>query len=293
MAAIQAALEAGVNFFDTAESYGDGASERLLGEVLAGRRRQVVIATKVGPGNLEPHKLAEHCDASLRRLRTDYIDLYQVHWPSPDRPIAETLSVLERLKTVGKVRAFGVSNFGKSYLYELLAVGRVESNQLAYSLLWRPIEHEVQPLCVAHGIGILCYSPLAQGLLTGKFSSPDQVPDMRARTRLFGKDRPHSRHREPGCETETFQAIDRIRGISERLGQPMEAVALAWLLTQGGVTSVVAGARNADQATANTRAAEVVLSTHTIDELTQATEAVKACVGTNTDMWQTESRLER
>lgn len=290
---IEAALDAGINFFDTAENYGAGESEELLGNVLAARRDEVVIATKVSRRHLAFDEMRAACENSLRRLKTDHIDLYQVHWPNPDVPLADTLAALEALKETGKVRAVGVSNFGASYLAEAVQAGRVESNQVAYSLLFRAIEHEVQPMCAEHGISILPYSPLAQGLLTGKFRTIDDVPEERARTRLFSRDRPNARHDEPGCEPALFAALDRIRQICEELGRPMNQVALGWLLAQDAVTSVIAGARRPDQAAENARAADVQLPAHVIEDLYLATAPVKAALGTNIDPWQTNSRADR
>jgi len=293
VAAIRASLEAGVNFFDSAEVYGRGESESLFARALADRRKDVVIATKVSPENLPPKALREHCERSLRRLKTNYIDLYQIHWPNPDVPVAETLEVLAELKRAGKIRAVGVSNFGAGPLRELLAPGRVETNQLPYSLLWRPIEHEIQPLCVAADLSILCYSPLMQGLLTGKFASPDDVPAGRARTRLFSGKRPHARHGEAGCETEVFEAIAEVRRICESIGIPMGQAALAWLLARPGVASVVVGSRNAAQAAQNALAGDLELSGETVQQLSAATVKVKEAMGVNADMWETPSRMER
>ncbi len=293
--AIHAALDAGINFFDTAEGYGHGASEELLSEVLfpSQPRESVIIASKVGAQGLRPTELVRHCEDSLSRLKTDYIDLYQIHWPNPDVPISDTLGALEQLEGEGKIRAVGVSNFGRSYLEELLDAGRSESNQLCYNLLWRAIEHEIQPICLENEMSILCYSSLCQGLLTGKFASADEVPESRARTRLFSKDRLHSRHNQPGCEEETFSAIAGIRAICESIGRPMGQVALAWLLAQPGVTSVIAGARSADQAGQNALAAEVELDVEVIEKLDRATRKVKNYVGSNADVWQHDSRMER
>ena len=291
--AIEAALAAGVNFFDTAEGYGAGQSEEILGRALRPRRKDVIIATKVSSRHLKGDALKRQCEASLRRLQTDYIDLYQIHWPSPAVPLDETLGAMGELVDAGKVRAVGVSNFGVSYLREALAAGRVESNQLAYSLLWRPIECEVQPLCFSRGLSILTYSSLAQGLLTGKFASADDVPSGRARTRIFSKDRPHARHEDAGCEKEVFEALAEIRKTCDSLGRPMAAVSAAWLLAQPGVTSVIVGGRNARQAAQNAEAGDLELPTDVIDKLADATEAIKAHAGGNADMWQSESRMER
>jgi len=186
-----------------------------------GRRDRAVIATKVSPDHLAPEDLRASCEASLRRLRTDVIDLYQIHWPSRQVPLADTVGALQRLQEEGKIRAFGVSNFGVGDLGDLLALGPCTSNQLPYSLLWRAIEYGIQTVCVEHGISILTYSPMEQGLLTGKFGSADEVPDGRARTRFFSGDRPLARHGEAGHEQETFAAIHRIRAIADGAGLPM------------------------------------------------------------------------
>jgi myo-inositol catabolism protein IolS len=291
IATVRAALDAGVNFFDTAEGYGDGDSEAVLGRALAGRRHEAVIATKVSRSHLSGDEVRDACERSLRRLQTDTIDLYQVHWPSRTVPLDETMEALEKLREQGKVRAVGVCNFGVGDLSDLLKAGRTETNQLPYSLLWRAVEYQIRQQCVDERIGILCYSPLAQGLLTGKFGSPDEVPAGRARTRHFSKARPQVRHGEAGCEAETFAAIGRIRAMCDEIRQPMAQVALAWLLHQPGVTAVIAGARRPDQIRQTAQAADLELSPETLGELTEATEPLKRILGPNPDMWQSESRL--
>ena len=292
IAAVHAALDCGVNFFDTAPVYGDGDSEEILGEALGPRRKEVVVATKIGPADLSPPKIRQCCEKSLRALQTDYIDLYQVHWPNANVPLEPMYEALLELQAEGKVRAIGVSNFGTSYLGELLCIGRVESNQVPYSLLWRAVEYEIAPLCIQSGIGILCYSPLGQGLLTGKFASADAVPEKRARSRLFSKDRRLTRHGEAGCEEATFAAVAEIRKIAAELDRPMGLLSLAWLLHQPGVTSVVAGARNAAQAAENARAADLELSDEVVQRLSRATDAVKTHIGPNADPWEAVSRME-
>jgi aryl-alcohol dehydrogenase-like predicted oxidoreductase len=200
------------------------------------------------------------------------------------------MEALERLRDQGKVRAIGVSNFGAQDLADLLAVGRCEANQLPYNLLCRAIEYEIRQKCIDEDIGILCYIPLFQGILTGKFPSANAVPEARARTRHFSGDRPLSRHGEAGCEVETFAALETIRRLAERIGEPMARVAIAWLLGQPGVTSVIVGARNPDQVTRNAQAAELELPPGIMNELTEATEEVKQKLGPNQDYWQSESR---
>lgn len=292
IAAIYASLDAGVNFFDTAPAYGDGESEEILGEALAGRREGVIIASKVPPTDLEPARLRARCERSLRALRTDVIDLYQIHWPSKTLPLEPALRELESLRTEGKIRAIGVSNFGIGFLSRLAAIGRAESNQLPYSLLWRPIEYEIQPRCARLGMSILCYSPLAQGLLAGTFASPDEVPVKRARTRLFSRQRPMTRHGEEGCEDEAFAAIARVRELATSAGLPMGRMSLAWLLRRSAVTSVIAGARNAAQARENAAAGDLRLDDDLVRALEQATDRVKELMGRNADPWEHISRME-
>lgn len=287
---IKTALDVGINFFDTAEGYGNGYSEELLAKALVGRRNEVIIASKVGSGHLESEEVINACEHSLKRLKSDYIDLYQIHWPGARIiPLEETLDALEKLQQQGKIRAIGVSNFGVQDLTKLLAIGRCEANQLPYSLLWRAIEYDISPICLDNNIGILCYSPLNQGLLTGKFKSADEVPESRARTRHFSRSRPYVRHGEEGCEEEIFSAIDQIRTICDQIHEPMAKVALSWLISQPSITSVLAGARNPEQIKQNAPAADLELPADIIRELTDVTEKIKVKMGRNPDMWQTES----
>ncbi len=289
VAAVRAALDAGINFFDTAPGYGDGVSERRVGLGLRGVREQAVVATKVGPDALRPEKLVASVERSLSLLGTDYVDLLQIHWPSREVPLAETWGALERLREQGKARALGVSNFGKLDLAELLERGVPATNQLPYSLLSRAVEFELVPACLARNVGILCYSPLLWGLLAGSYRTPDEVPAGRARSRHFAPSRPQTRHTEPGCEAETFAALARIRGCAERLNVSMSELAVAWLLHQPAVTSVLAGIRRPEQALANARAADLSLDAGTLRELDEATSAVKQALGANPDLWQSGS----
>lgn len=289
---IQSALDQGINFFDTAEMYGNGYSEELVGRALAGKRGLAVISSKVSSHHLAPADLVQACEDSLRRLQTDYLDLYQIHWPSRTVPLADSLNTLHKLQSQGKIRAIGVSNFATQDLEDLIALGGCASNQLPYSLLARAIEHEILPKCVRHGIDVLCYSPLAQGLLTGKFTAAAEVPDGRARTRHFAGTRAQARHGQIGCEAETFAAIARIRDLAQSLGEPMAALSLAWILHQRGIASVLAGARSPQQIAQNAHAAEISLSPETLRVLDEATAPVKGCLGPNPDLWQAESRMK-
>ncbi|MGQ9662529.1 MAG: aldo/keto reductase [Kiritimatiellia bacterium] len=292
LSALWAAFDAGVNFFDTSEAYGDGESERLLQRALGDVRDKIVIATKVSPRHYAPTELVAACERSLRNLGTDYIDLYQLHWPNPSVNLSETLQNLEKLKASGKIRAYGVSNFGKRDLQsDSIGQYRVSSNQVAYNLLFRAVEFEILPFCRQLGLPLLAYSPLMQGLLTGKFVSLEDVPAERRRIRHYSSTHPGTLHGEPGAESETFAAVAAIRRIAERLDQPMGHVAIAWLLAQPGVACVIGGARNAAQARFNAQAADLHLAREILDELNQVTELLKQKLGPNADMWQSASRI--
>ncbi|MCD6219291.1 aldo/keto reductase [Candidatus Calescamantes bacterium] len=292
IATIQRALDLGINFLDTAEAYGDGLSERLIAKALTGRKREdVVIATKVLPQNLKKERLIRSCEASLHRLNTDYIDVYYIHWPNRSIPLEETIETMERLKSQGKIRYIGVSNFGKKDLSEMVRLVKPVINQLPYSLLWRAIEFEILPTCKKYEVPVACYSPLMQGLLTGKFRSADEVPVGRARTRLFRGNRPMSRHGEKGAEVETFAAINKIREISEDVGVSMTQLSLAWLLEQECVACVVVGARSPEQVEEIVKGSDIKLSKEIISRLNKATELIKTLMGNNPDMWQSESRF--
>jgi len=292
IAALRAAFDAGVTFFDSAEMYGDGASEQLVGKALGRLRDQVVIASKVGPDHYAPDQLRAACERSLRHLGSDYLDLYQLHWPNREIPVAETLGLMAELRDEGKIRAIGVSNFGPRDLADALAAGvPIVSNQLAYSLLFRAIEFEILPLCVESGLSVLCYSPMLQGLLTGKFVSADDVPVDRARTRHFASTRRDARHSDSGAETATFASVEQVRRAADLVGKPMANVALAWLLEQEGVTAVIAGGRSPQQALVNAAAADLELSPDILADLAAATDALKQALGPNADMWQTDSRI--
>jgi aryl-alcohol dehydrogenase-like predicted oxidoreductase len=289
IATVKAALDAGINFFDTAEGYGKGKSEEVLGRGLKGRRQEAVIATKVGSG--DPEQVQEASERSLRYLDTDVIDLYQIHWPRRNVPIPDTMGALERLVEQGKVRAIGVCNFGVGDMGDLPASTPVLTNQLPFGLLWRPIEDEIQPMCVERGFGILCYSPLSQGLLTGRYASADEVFEGLRRTRLYAGSRPEANHGEPGCEAEVFAAVERVREIAAQVGASMTAVSLAWARQQAGVTSLLVGARSSEELEEDLPGADLVLSDGDLKALADATEEVKQKLGGNPDMWMSESRF--
>jgi aryl-alcohol dehydrogenase-like predicted oxidoreductase len=259
---VDAALAAGINFFDTADVYGGTKSEELVGKALGARRSSVIVATKFGipldaerKGGAHPDYLRRAVEDSLRRLGTDYIDLYQLHRPDPEVPIADTLGALEELRRAGKVREIGCSNFSVEQLREAEAAvrpgaARFVSVQNEYSLLKRDPEQGVLAECEALNIGFLPYFPLASGLLTGKYA-PD-APPVTASARLadtsaglgarFRNDR-------------NAQLAEQLRRFAEGRGHSVLELAFSWLLLQPAVSSVIAGATSAEQIEANVAAA--------------------------------------
>lgn len=255
---VDAALDAGINFFDTADIYGGTKSEEFLGRVLKGRRDKVVLATKFGiridderPGGARPAYLRQAVEDSLRRLQTDHLDLYQLHRPDDSTPIAETLEALDALVTAGKVREIGCSNFSAAQLREAEAAAksgaRFVSVQNEYSLLDRSPEAEVLPECARLGIAFLPYFPLASGLLTGKYRKGKPRPEG---TRIQAEGR--------FSELLTDTNIDRVEAwtaFAEARGHTLLELAFAWLLRQPTVASVIAGATSAAQIRSNAAAA--------------------------------------
>ena len=260
--AIRAALENGITTIDTAEVYGEGHSEQIDAEAVSDVRDKVEYATKVFANHLKYQEVIEACERSLKNLKTDYIDLYQIHWPSGAFnseivPIEETMNALNKLKEQGKIRAIGVSNFSRNQLEEAAKYGRIDSLQPPYSLFWRKVESDAMPYCIENNISILAYSPLAQGLLTGKFDVSHKFPegDNRADNQLFqGENMKRAQ-----------KALDQLRPMAEKHQCSLAQLSLAWLIAQPQ-SNAIAGARIAEHVISNAQAAEVKLSQ---DELKQ------------------------
>jgi aryl-alcohol dehydrogenase-like predicted oxidoreductase len=264
---VDMALDAGVNLIDTADIYSLGASEEIVGAALEGRRERVLLATKarfaMGPGpndgGLSRHHLIEACEASLRRLRTDHIDLYQVHEWDGQTPLEETLGALDDLVRSGKVRYVGCSNFAGWHVMKALGIARQHglptfvSQQVYLSLQERSAEYEIVPSAIDQGLGLLIWSPLAGGWLTGKYRRGQQPP---AGARHSGK------WGEPPIydEDRLYDTIDLLVEVAQARGVSAAQVALAWLLQRPGVTSVIVGARTEEQLADNLAAAELELS---------------------------------
>jgi aryl-alcohol dehydrogenase-like predicted oxidoreductase len=271
---VDRALDAGVNLFDTADVYGNGTSEEILGRVLRHRRDDVLIATKTGfashgPGALSYDNVVASCEASLRRLGTDRIDLYQLHRPDRTTPLEETVRALDDLVTRGLVRDTGTSNFRAwetaGVVERQRALGRraFTSAQLYYSLVGRDAEHELLPHCRSAGIGVLVWSPLAGGLLTGRYAGGDSSGGGAGRRSTFTF--------PPVDDGVADRALAALAPVAATHGVSVAQVALAWLLARPGVTSVLVGASSLAQLDDNLAAASLVLSPGELAALDDAT----------------------
>ena len=268
---VHAALDAGITFFDTADSYGDTQSEVFLGRALAGRRDQVVLATKFGSKldeqrhGASPAYIRRAVEDSLKRLKTDCIDLYQLHWPDPDVPIADTLEALDGLVKAGKVREIGCSNFSPEQLREAdgaakPGAAKFASLQNEYSLLHREPEAEILPLCRALGMAFIPYFPLSSGLLTGKYRKGEPPPS--------GSRIAEGRHADLFNE-HNLDIVEALIAFSEARGRSILELAFSWLLRKSAVASVIAGATKPEQVKANAAAGDWELSDAELSQIDQ------------------------
>ena len=290
--AIQRAIELGMTCIDTAAVYGQGHSETVIGKAVAGRRDKVVIATKCGLRwdctdgdfamesidndgrpfglyrNLRPESVQYEVDQSLLRLGIDRIDLYQCHWPDATTPLDETMGVLAELQQQGKIRHIGVSNFDVTLIEKCMSMVHIVSVQPRYNALDRAIEQDLLPFCRDHGVGVLTYSSIAQGLLSGKVAMDRVFPetDLRSKKQWFTLE---NRKR-------VLDMLSKIQPIADAHGATLAQVAISWVIAQPGVTTALVGARNEQQVEENVRAADIEL---TDDELNVIRAAVEELGG--------------
>src|SRR5258706_696083 len=278
IAAIRASLDAGVNTSDTAAIYGMGYSEELVAKAMKGRRQKVVMAPKCGMRwdgpenegsdpwpqkdnqgrdvvirkNARPASIMYECEQSLKRLHTDVIDLYQIHWPDTSTPVEDSIGAMVKLKEQGKIRAIGVSNYDVEWLRRTAAVAPLASDQPPYSIIQRKIERDVLPFCREHHIGVICYSPLERGLLTGSVTMEREFPpgDHRAAHKFF---RPENRRR-------VLDSLAKVKPIAQRHKVSLAQLMINWTIHVPGITAALVGARNAEQARHNAGAMNFTLS---------------------------------
>jgi aryl-alcohol dehydrogenase-like predicted oxidoreductase len=276
-AAIEKALDVGMNCFDTAPGYGNGHSEKVLGRALKGKRNEAIIATKCGLRwddseghfffeatdssgnvrriyrNLSRDSIRYECEQSLKRLQTDVIDLYQCHWPDETTPLEETMEALIKLKKDGKIRAIGVSNFTTEMMEECLKFDDIASDQPKYNLLRRDIEKDVLPFCRERNIGVISYGPIAQGLLTGKVAMDRKFhkDDLREKFQVWFK---------PANRKRVVDILPNMKPVADKYGVTLAQLAINWVIGEPGITSAIAGARNPEQVAENAKAGDFELS---------------------------------
>ena len=281
VAAIQTSIDEGISLIDTAPAYGMGRSEEIVGRAIAGRRDRVVLATKCGlvwhtqKGNhffdqagkpvhryLGGDAITFEVEESLRRLGTDYIDLYITHWQDPTTPIEETMEALEALKSSGKIRAIGASNVSEADLGSYLAAGQLDAIQEQYSMVHRDIEATLRPICIEQGVSTLSYSSLALGLLTGKIGPERSFEgdDLRIEDPRFTVEN----------RTKVASFVGEVAPIAERQQASIAQLVIAWTLEQPGITFALCGARNPEQARENARAGGLRLSPEELTEISDA-----------------------
>jgi aryl-alcohol dehydrogenase-like predicted oxidoreductase len=273
-AVVDRAIDLGINLFDTADAYGNGTSESFLGESIGSRRHQVVIATKFGwgsPSGASRRTIMRTVEQSLKRLRTDYIDLYQAHFPDPNVPIEETLGALDELVKAGKVRQIGCSNFSAAQVTAALDTSKrlklvaFVTCQDEYSLLNRGIEKKNVPTMQERGLTLLPYKPLAGGFLSGKYLRDQPLP---GNARLAYS----SHHASDVINARNWGLSDQLRAFATRQDRSMLDIAFGWLLARPFTASVIAGAMTPEQVEQNVRAGEVVLTADEIAELDRITQ---------------------
>jgi len=273
---VAAALDMGVNTFDTAEVYNNGESERSLGKALKGCRDKTVVISKISPSNCG--NVRKHCIESLQRLDMDYLDVYMLHWPintlavkhfTSDEQIIESPPTIEEayqqlaeLKKEGLIRSIGMSNFGRTQMKEVVVTGvQVDVNELTYNIVSRAIEAEIAPYCIEHNISVIGSMGLQQGLLAGIYQTADDVPKHQAHSRHFANFRGDetSRHHEEGAEQEIFEVVNQLHRIAADMNIHIAQLAIAWILKKPFMASTLVGSRTIDELKMNVAACTLVI----------------------------------
>jgi aryl-alcohol dehydrogenase-like predicted oxidoreductase len=286
LAAIEAAIDQGINTIDTAAIYGMGYSEELVGKAIKGKRDKVIIATKCGMRwdsqegsapwpqkdnqgrdviirkNSRPDSIAYECEQSLKRLGIDAIDLYQIHWPDISTPVEDSIRAMEKLRQQGKIRNIGVSNYDAQWLAKGSKIATIVSNQPPYSLIQRKIEKETLPYCREHNIGVICYSPMERGLLAGAIPPERKFPP--------GDDRGTYPFFTVENRKRVMKSLEKIKPIADKHKASFAQVVINWTAHVPGITAAIVGARNAEQVEHNVQAFNFTL---TPDELGQIRSA--------------------
>ena len=272
--AVHKAIDCGVNFFDTAPIYGLGHSEELLGKALGSKRKDVIIATKVGltwkKGKTfqkftasSPANISREIDESLKRLNTDYIDIYQIHWPDPNTPLEDTLSAMEKLKNSGKIRYIGCCNFPLDLVKESLKCGQINTIQIRYNLIDREAETDLLAFCKENGIGVLTHSSIAQGLLSGKYDEKSKFSSNDHRSR--------DKHFQGEAFLINLEVVEKVKFIARKLNKTPTQIALRWVLQNPCVATAIVGVKSVPQIEENVVASDFTLSQEDMEFLNKDT----------------------
>jgi aryl-alcohol dehydrogenase-like predicted oxidoreductase len=311
-AVVHAALEHGLNVFDTARMYNDGASEVSLGKALKGRRDKAYVISKVSPAKAYRASLREECEASLKNLEMDYLDMYMMHWPINPKGVAhftsdpaiianppsneEAFETLMALKKEGKIRSIGISNYGIKQMSEASAVGpELECNEMPYNIISRAIEAELIPFCTEHRITLITSMALMQGVLTGIYQTAMDVPPHQAHSRHFSMEtgRGTARHGEAGAEKEVFETVDLLRKLAPELGISMAQLAIAWIFTNPAIGCSLVGSRNVKELEENIKVLDISIPGDIKKQIDAVSQKVWDKLGNNPDLYENtkESRI--
>jgi aryl-alcohol dehydrogenase-like predicted oxidoreductase len=311
-AVVHRALERGINVFDTARMYNDGASEVSLGKALKGRREKAFVISKVSPARAYRKLLKEECEISLKNLGMDYLDLYMMHWPinplgikhfTADPAVLanpptteEAFAALSELKKEGKIRHIGVSNYGIRQLKEAEAFSReIEVNEMPYNIISRAIEGEITPYCGERKIALISSMTLQQGVLAGIYRTAEDVPPHQAHSRHFAQERGKgtSRHCEAGAEEEVFRTVALLREIAGGLGVSVAQLSVAWVLAKPWIACALIGSRNEKELEDNLAALDLAVPPEALRRIDEASGEVLKKLGNNPDYYENsrESRI--
>ncbi len=282
---VRAAIDHGVNLFDNAEVYGDGRSEEMLGQALRGAQRdRCVVLGKLRRGNLRPENVAAALDASLKRMGLDRVDIYLIHFPVDDLPVADTLGAMEKLKRAGKIGAIGISNYTERALEEALRTGLVDALENCYSLIWRYLDRKMLAELRRRNVATIAYSPLAQGILTGKL----------ARDQVFSPD--HTRGKNKLYRGEAYQkamdVVDALKSMGTKYAKSPSQIALNWTMGRPGIASALVGTRRVGYLTEAVGALGWRLEPSDAARLSQLGLEVDKLLDTALPMWETQPVLE-
>jgi methylglyoxal reductase len=272
--AIETAIDNGINIIDTAPAYGDGHAERLIGKIIKGKRDKIIVATKCGLdidknyiNNLSPEFIDYELTQSLKRLQTDYIDMYQCHWPDPNTPIGDTMEALMRFQEEGRIRYIGLANFSIDEIRESIGYAAITSVQPHYSLLERSIEKDILNTCIGNGIAVLSYGSLGGGMLTGKYTERPQFSDDDARSFFYG-------FFQEKYWLKVKDLVGTLMDIAHDKNAKPSQIAISWILSRRGITSAIVGARNAEQIVENIGGVDITLSADEIETVDSLSAAV-------------------